>query len=121
MLCYQYEDFTEAETCALKSLELARAIESPLPIGDTYNLLGDIYCKQEQIHQAIETKIQAWRYAHQLSGEGRLYSIYRDLAKIRIYQAQQGNPHRYVPKARQWLQWALPLAMRLDRQVGNYT
>jgi tetratricopeptide (TPR) repeat protein len=112
------QDWAEAETCALKSLELARGIEALQPICDAYDVLGTVYYKQERLAQCIEAKIQTWRYARQHGEASRIYGIYRDMAEIRIYQAKQGNPHRYIPKARRWLQWALPLAVRLDRQVG---
>lgn len=112
------EAWAEAETCALKSLELAREIESLQPICDAYDVLGTVYYKQERLAQCIEAKIQTWRYARQYGEASRIYGIYRDMAEIRIYQAKQGNPHRYIPKARRWLQRALPLAVRLDYQVG---
>jgi tetratricopeptide (TPR) repeat protein len=112
------QDWGEAETCALKSLELARGIESPNPISRAYSLLGDIFWQQKEITKTVEARIQTWRYLRQFREEGDLYLLYEDLAEIRIYQAKQGNPHRYIPKARRWLQWALPLAVRLDRQVG---
>jgi hypothetical protein len=112
------QDWAEAETCALKSLELARGIESASPIYYAYSLLGDVYYKQERLPQCIEAKIQTWRYARQLGDVGGIYEIYQDMAEIRLYQAKQGNPQRYVPKARRWLGWALPLAVRLDRQVN---
>jgi len=112
------QDWTEAETCTLKSLELARGIEALGPICDAYNLLGTVYYNQERLTQCIEAKIQTWRYARQSGQAGQIYRIYWDMAEIRIYQAKQGNPQRYIPKARCWLRWALPLAMRLDRQVG---
>ncbi|MFQ4136710.1 hypothetical protein PGN35_010350 [Nodosilinea sp. PGN35] len=112
------QDWAEAETCALKSLELARGIESLEPIRDAYDLLGTVYYKQERLPQCIEAKIQTWRYARQLGEVSGIYEIYRDMAEIRIYQAKQGNPQRYIPKARRWLRWAFPLAVRLDRQVG---
>jgi len=112
------EDWAEAETCALKSLELARGIESPQPICFAYDLLGDVYSKQERLPKCIEAKIQTWRYARQMENAERIHDIYTDMAEIRIAQAKQGNPQRYIPKAQRWLQWALPLAVRLDRQVG---
>ena len=112
------QDWGEAETCALKSLELARGIESPTALCESYQVLGEVYQKQGQISRAIETGIQTWHYARQHQNEERRYKSYRDIAAIRIYQAKQGNPQRYIPKARRWLLWALPLAVRLDRQVG---
>jgi len=112
------QDWAEAETCALKSLELARGIEALQPIRDAYWLLGDVFWKQKQVNKAIEVKTKAWRYARQVSSEGALYTGCIGFAEVRIYQAKQGNPQRYIPKARRWLQWALPLAVRLDRQVG---
>jgi tetratricopeptide (TPR) repeat protein len=111
-------NWAEAETCALKSLELARGIESLNPIRNAYDLLGDVYYKQERLTQCIEAKIQTWRYARQYGEAGGIYEIYEDMAEIRLYQAKQGNPQRYIPKARRWLRWGLPLAVRLDRQVG---
>jgi tetratricopeptide (TPR) repeat protein len=112
------QDWGEAETCALKSLELARGIEALQPIRDAYWLLGDVFWKQKQVNKAIEVKTKAWRYARQVSSEGALYTGCIGFAEVRIYQAKQDNPQRYIPKARRWLQWALPLAVRLDRQVG---
>jgi tetratricopeptide (TPR) repeat protein len=112
------QDWAEAETCALKSLELARGIEALQPICYAYDVLGTVYYKQERLSQCIEAKIQTWRYARQDGEASTIYGIYRDMAEIRIYQAKQGNPQRYIAKARRWLQWALPLAVRLDRQVG---
>ncbi|MBP5974170.1 tetratricopeptide repeat protein [Brasilonema sp. CT11] len=112
------EDFAAAETYALKSLEMARSIESPSPILHTYELLGDIFWEQRQIAEATEARIQAWRYARHIIMEDALLEVYEGIAKIRIYQARQGNPQHYIHKARQWLRWALPLAVRLDRQVG---
>jgi len=112
------EAWAEAETCALKSLELARGIESPAPILHCYEVLGDVYWENQQIPKVIEARVQAWHYARQMKFEDGLEEVYRRLAMIRIYQAKQGNPHRYIPKARRWLQWAFPLAVRLDRQVG---
>ncbi len=112
------QDWAEAETCALKSLELAQGIEFAEPIYYAYILLGDVYYKQERLPQCIEAKIQTWRYARQMENSERLHDSYKDMAEIRIYQAQQGNPQRYIPKARRWLRWALPLAVRLDRQVN---
>jgi tetratricopeptide (TPR) repeat protein len=112
------QDWAEAETCVLKSLELARGIESPTALCESYQVLGEVYQKQGQISRAIETGIQTWHYARQHQNEERRYKSYRDIAAIRIYQAKQGNPQRHITKARRWLQWALPLGVRLDRQVG---
>ena len=112
------EAWAEAETFALKSLELARGIESPINLCESYQLLGEVYQKQGKIARATEAGIQTWHYARQHHNEERRYNSYRDIAAIRIYQAKQSNPQRYIPKARRWLQWALPLAVRLDYQVG---
>jgi hypothetical protein len=68
---------------------------------------------------AITAKIQAWHYAHQSKVEGNLYSLYLDFAEIRLYQAHQSNATYYIPKTQQWIHSALPLAMRLDRQVNS--
>jgi hypothetical protein len=86
---------------------------------NTYDLLGDVYWKQERIEPAITAKIQAWHYARQAKEEGNLYGFYLDFAEIRLYQARRSNPTRYIPKAQQWLHRALPLAIRLDRQVNS--
>jgi tetratricopeptide (TPR) repeat protein len=112
------QDWAEAERCALKALELARSIESPNPIMHSYDLLGNLYWEQRQIAPAIQAKIQAWHYARQMDNVECFYSLYQDFAEIRLYQAQQGNPQRFIPKAQQWLQRAMPLAVRLDRQVN---
>ena len=113
------KNWAEAERCALKSLELARSIESPNPMYLSYELLGDVYWQQKRIEQAIDAKIQALHYARQMDEVGNFYTIYRDFAEIRLYQAQQGNPQRFIPKAQQWLRWAMPLALRLDQQVNS--
>lgn len=118
-LAVEQEDWAEAETCALQSLELARGIESPFPVYGAYRQLGHVYFKQERLSHCIEARIQAWRYARQMENQESRHDIYKDMAEIRIYQAKQSNPQRYIPKARRWLQWALPLAVRLDRQVGS--
>jgi len=110
--------WAEAETFALKSLELARGIEASTAICESYQVLGAVYQKQGQIARATQAGIQTWHYARQHQNEESRYNSYRDIAAIRIEQAKQGNPHRYIPKARRWLQWALPLAVRLDRQVS---
>ena len=113
------ENWAEAERCALKALELARGIESPEPMCNAYDLLGDVYWQQKQVTQVIDAKIQTLHYVRQMENVGRFYSIYQDFAEIRLYQAQQGNPQRFIPKAQQWLRWAMPLAVRLDRQVNS--
>jgi len=119
----QRQDWTNAESYALKSLELARGIESPEPMCFSYDLLGNLYWQQKQVEPAISAKIQAWRYARQTQIEVDLYGLYRDFAEIRLYQATHnttnGNPHRYISLAQQWLSRALPLAIRLDRQVNS--
>ena len=115
----QRQDWTNAESYALKSLELARGIESPNPMMLAYDVLGDVYWQQKQVEPAISAKIQAWHYARQMQTEGYLYDSYRDFAEIRLYQATQGNPQCYIPKAQQWLNRALPLAIRCDRQVNS--
>ncbi|MDX2256540.1 MAG: tetratricopeptide repeat protein [Pseudanabaenaceae cyanobacterium bins.39] len=119
----QRQDWTNAESYALKSLELARGIESPNPMMLAYNVLGDVYWQQKQVEPAISAKIQAWHYARQMKIEEDLYELYRDFAEIRIYQATHdttnGNSQRYLPKAQQWLSRALPLAICLDRQVNS--
>ena len=115
----QRQDWTNAESYALKSLELARGVESPNPMMLAYDVLGDVYWQQKQVEPAISAKIQAWRYARQMENEGDLYSLYRNFAEIRLYQATQGNPQCYIPKAQQWLNRALPLAIRCDRQVNS--
>lgn len=112
-------DWQTAEQRALKSLELARGIESPSPMMFAYDVLGDVYWKQERIEPAITAKIQAWHYARQAKEEENFYNLYLDFAEIRLYQARQNNPTRYIPKAQQWLHRALPLAIRLDRQVNS--
>ena len=111
------QDWTTAEGYAQKSLELARGMESPEPIYFAYNVLGDVYWQQKQVESAISAKIQAWRYARQYKSEGALYGLYRDFAKIRLYQAKQ-DP-RYIAKVQPWLDRALHLAIRLDRQVNS--
>jgi tetratricopeptide (TPR) repeat protein len=113
------ENWAEAERCALKALELARGIESPQPMGGSYDLLGEVYWQQKRVVQAINARIQTWHYVRQTENVGWFYSIYRDFAEIRLYQAQQGNPQRFIPKAQQWLRWAMPIAVRLDRQVNS--
>jgi tetratricopeptide (TPR) repeat protein len=115
----QQQDWTNAESHALKSLELARGIESPEPMFESYDVLGDVYWQQKQVEPAISAKIQAWHYARQMQTESALYDLYRDFAEIRLYQATQGNRQHYLPKAQQWLSYALPLAIRLDRQVNS--
>ncbi|WP_310490095.1 tetratricopeptide repeat protein [Chamaesiphon sp. VAR_69_metabat_338] len=112
-------DLQTAEQRALKSLELARGIESPEPMMHAYDVLGDVYWKQERIEPAITAKIQAWHYARQPKVERDLFDLYLDFAEIRLYQARQSNPTRYIPKAQQWLHRSLPLAIRLDRQVNS--
>jgi tetratricopeptide (TPR) repeat protein len=116
-ICLRREDFLGAETCVQQALNLAWTIESLHPISTTYNLLGNILWKQKQIEKAIEAKIQAWHYARQYGEEETLYSIYQDMAELTIDRSQQSTPERYIRKARRWLRWALPLAVRLDRQV----
>ena len=115
------KDFVEAKRCAEKCLELAKIMESFDPISFTYELLGNIYYQQDKIDRAINARIQFWRYSRQYGRKDLIYRAYRDLAEIRIYQAKQGNPQHYIPKAQQWLQQALPLAIKLDRQVGLTT
>jgi tetratricopeptide (TPR) repeat protein len=115
----EQSELQTAEQRALKSLELARGIESPEPMMHAYDVLGDVYWKQERIEPAITAKIQAWHYARQSKVEEYLYDLYLDFAEIRLYQARQNNPTRYIPKAQQWLHRALPLAIRLDRQVNS--
>jgi tetratricopeptide (TPR) repeat protein len=113
------QEWAEAERCALKALELARSIESPSPMCHSYDLLGGLYWEQRQIAPAIQAKIQAWHYARQMDEVECFYDLYQDFAEIRLYQAQQGNPQKFIPKAQQWLQRAMPLAIRLDRQVNS--
>jgi tetratricopeptide (TPR) repeat protein len=115
----EQSEWQTAEQRALKSLELARGIESPQPMMEAYNVLGDVYWKQDRIKPAITAKIQAWHYARQSKVERDLYNLYLDLAEIRLYQTRQSNPTRYIPKAQQWLHRALPLAIRLDNQVNS--
>jgi tetratricopeptide (TPR) repeat protein len=115
----EQSELQTAEQRALKSLELARGIESPEPMMHAYDVLGDVYWKQERVEPATTAKIQAWHYARQFKEEGNLYDLYLDFAEIRLYQARQNNPTRYIPKAQQWLHRALPLAIRLDRQVNS--
>jgi tetratricopeptide (TPR) repeat protein len=112
-------DWQTAEQRARKSLELARGIESPEPMMYAYDVLGNVYWKQERIEPAITAKIQAWHYARQSKVEKYLYDLYLDFAEIRLSQARQSNPTRYIPKAQQWLRRALPLAIRLDNQVNS--
>jgi tetratricopeptide (TPR) repeat protein len=114
-------DYSTAEQQALKSLELARSIESPQPIMHAYDVLGDIYWKQEHIELAITAKIQAWQYARQSKREEDLHDLYSDFAEIRLYQARQNHSHHYILKAQQWLRRALSLAIRLDRQINSTT
>jgi hypothetical protein len=116
-----HSDYSTAEQQALKSLELARGIESPKPMMLAYNVLGDVYWKQERIELAITAKIQAWQYARQFKPAEELHDLYSDFAEIRLYQARQNHPHHYIPKAQQWLHRALPLAIRLDRQINSTT
>lgn len=114
-------EWAQAEIYARKSLDLAQQIESAGPIFDALNALGNVLARQEKIgvDGLTEINIQLWRYARQLGIKSKLYHIYQDMAGLRIYQARQGNPHRYIPKARRWLQWALSLAMQLDRQINS--
>jgi tetratricopeptide (TPR) repeat protein len=114
-------DYSTAEQQALKSLELARGIESPKPMMLAYNVLGDVYWKQERIDLAITAKIQAWQYARQFKPAEERHDLYSDFAEIRLYQARQNHPHHYIPKAQQWLHRALPLAIRLDHQINSTT
>jgi tetratricopeptide (TPR) repeat protein len=115
------EDFIQAEIYGRKSLELARVIESPWPSYASYKLLGNIFWKQKQIEVAIEARIQAWHYARKYGLEKTIYEIYREMAEVRIHQAKTEPQKRYIRQARQWLQWALPIAERLDQQVGLTT
>jgi hypothetical protein len=115
------EDFIQAETYARKSLELARAIESPWPSYASYKLLGNIFWQQKQIEAAIDARIQAWHYARKYGLEKTIYEIYREMAEVRIHQAKNEPRERYIRQAQQWLQWALPIAERLDQQVGLTT
>jgi tetratricopeptide (TPR) repeat protein len=112
-------EWQTAEQRAQKSPELARGIESPHPMMEAYDVLGDVYWKQKRIEPAITAKIQALHYARQSKVEEELYDLYLDFAEIRLYQARQSNPTRYIPKAQPWLRHALPLAIRLDRQVNS--
>jgi tetratricopeptide (TPR) repeat protein len=114
-------NYSTAEQQALKSLELAQGIESSRPIMNAYDVLGDVYWKQERIELAITAKVQAWQYARQFKREEDLHDLYSDFAEIRLYQARQNHPHHYIPKAQQWLHRALPLAIRLDRQINSTT
>jgi len=111
------EDWANAESHALKSLELARGIESPEPMMESYKVLGDVYWQQQRVQPAISAKIQALRYARQFKQEGDLYVLYCDFADIRLYQAKQDR--RYISKAQQWLDRARLLAIRLDAQVNS--
>jgi tetratricopeptide (TPR) repeat protein len=114
-------NYPTAEQQALKSLELARGVESPSPMMFAYDVLGDVYWKQERIELAITAKIQAWQYARQFKPAEELHDLYSDFAEIRLYQARQNRPHYYIPKAQQWLRRALSLAIRLDRQINSTT
>jgi tetratricopeptide (TPR) repeat protein len=114
-------DYSTAEQQALKSLELARGIESSRPMMFAYDVLGNIYWKQERIELAITAKIQAWQYARQFKAEEDLHDLYSNFAEIRLYQARQNHPHHYIPKAQQWLHRALSLAIRLDHQINSTT
>jgi tetratricopeptide (TPR) repeat protein len=114
-------DYFTAEQQALTSLELARGIESSRPMMFAYNVLGDVYWKQERIELAITAKIQAWQYARQFKPAEELHDLYSDFAEIRLHQARQNHPHHYIPKAQQWLHRALSLAIRLDRQINSTT
>lgn len=112
------KDFPKAEAAAQRALDLAQGIESPVPHFRVHDLLGEIYWAQNQIQRVIEAKIQAWRYARLWGDQAQLYKNYIHLFEIRYHQAWQ-NPQRYIPKAQQWLRWALPFAKRLDSQKGN--
>jgi tetratricopeptide (TPR) repeat protein len=112
------KDFPKAESAAQRALDLAQDIESPVPLCRVYDLLGEIYWAQNQIQRVIEAKIQAWRYARQWGDQAQLYRNYSNFFEIRWHQARQ-NPQRYIPKAQQWLHWALPSAERLDRREAN--
>jgi tetratricopeptide (TPR) repeat protein len=112
------QELAKAETYALKSLEMAREIESLEPIFNAYDVLGSVYWQQERVSEGINMAIQVWRCARQLGQADRIAMIYINMSEIRIYQAKQSNPQRYIPRARRWLRWAYPLAVRLDRQVG---
>jgi tetratricopeptide (TPR) repeat protein len=118
-IAIQRQDWPEAERCAQKSLDLARGIESPSPMMLSYDVLGDVYWKQERIPAAIAAKLQALHYARQMKKEDPLHDLYRDFAEIRLHQARQSQPQRFISKAQQWLRWAMPLAVRLDRQVNS--
>ncbi|MBW4540409.1 MAG: tetratricopeptide repeat protein [Myxacorys chilensis ATA2-1-KO14] len=113
------ENWAEAERCMLKALEIAGSIESPSPMCAAYNALGDVYLQQKQITQAINTKIQALHFVRQMEEPEAFYLIYRDFAEIRLHQLKQGNSQRFIPKVKRWLHRALPLAVRLDRQVNS--
>jgi tetratricopeptide (TPR) repeat protein len=108
-----------AERYAQKSLDLARETESPQLIRDAYTVLGDVYWQQCELTFTITAKIQAWQYARQYKSASDLYEAYRDFGKIRLQQARQSSPHQRIPKAQQWLQRSMPLALRLDRQVNS--
>jgi tetratricopeptide (TPR) repeat protein len=114
-------DYSTAEQQALKSLKIARGIESPEPMMRAYYVLGDTYWKQERFELATTAKIQAWHYARQFQPAKQLHDLYSDFAEIRLYQALQNHPHHYIPKAQQWLRRALPLAIRLDHQINSTT
>jgi hypothetical protein len=66
-----------------------------------------VYRLQGELELAITAKIQAWQYVRQYEKESDLY------------QAHQKNSQRHILKAQQWLQRAMLLALRLDRQVNS--
>jgi tetratricopeptide (TPR) repeat protein len=113
------QDWPTAERCAQKSLDLARTVESPKAMMLAFDTLGDVYWQQSKVELAIEAKIQAWQYLRQYREEDDLYELSHDFAEIRLYQARQGQPQRYIPKAQQWLHRAMVWAVRLDRQVNS--
>jgi tetratricopeptide (TPR) repeat protein len=118
-LAIQQQKYDEAENLAQKSVNLAREIESPRPMVNALNVLAEIYLLKGALDLAVNAKIQVWRYVRQYKEVCDLYELYRDFGKIRLQQARQSSPHQRIPKAQQWLQRAMPLALRLDRQVNS--
>jgi tetratricopeptide (TPR) repeat protein len=118
-IAIQRRDWPEADRCARKSLDLARGSESPTLMMEAYDVLSDVYWQSGNLTAAIEAKIQALKYARQYKEASVLYGLYRDFADLRLHQARQSRPAHYAPKVQQWLNRAMPLALRLDKQVNS--
>jgi hypothetical protein len=78
-----------------------------------------------ETHLANEEKRQELnQLCNSAATAGMIFSMRRQKSSIKkqqnwLYQAQQGNPQRFISKAQRWLRWVMPLAVRLDRQVNS--